>query len=132
MAAFYDDTHHLVLSDTEARAGVTGHNVRYVLAFGMMGVIAAFSAIALYYGFDAIRASVTAALATHPSLLLRAVAPYATIALLGAIAAALMLGIWNAIAGRDDDDSQRFMRLRVVSQFAFICAIMAIFYLSAR
>lgn len=27
---------------TEARAGVTGHNVRYVLAFGLAGVIILF------------------------------------------------------------------------------------------
>jgi hypothetical protein len=27
---------------TKARAGVTGHNVRYVLAFGLVGVIIAF------------------------------------------------------------------------------------------
>ena len=30
------------VSKTKARGGVTGHNVRYVLTFGLMGVIAAF------------------------------------------------------------------------------------------
>jgi hypothetical protein len=34
---------------TKARAGITGHNVRYVLAFGLVGVIIAFLIIALYY-----------------------------------------------------------------------------------
>jgi hypothetical protein len=34
---------------TKARAGVTGHNVRYVLAFGLAGVITAFLIIALYF-----------------------------------------------------------------------------------
>jgi len=30
---------------TEARAGVTGHNVRYVLYFGLAGVVLAFALI---------------------------------------------------------------------------------------
>jgi hypothetical protein len=34
---------------TKARAGVTGHNVRYVLAFGLVGVFIAFLIIALYF-----------------------------------------------------------------------------------
>ena len=37
-------------SKTKARGGVTGHNVRYVLTFGLMGVIAAFIALGIYYG----------------------------------------------------------------------------------
>ena len=38
---------------TKARAGVTGHNVRYVLAFGLTGAIIAFLIIGLYfYGFQ--------------------------------------------------------------------------------
>ena len=32
------------------RGGVTGHNVRYVLAFGLAGVIIAFIVIAIYFG----------------------------------------------------------------------------------
>ena len=35
----------VVETKTEARAGVTGHNVRYVLAFSLIGIIAAFSVI---------------------------------------------------------------------------------------
>jgi hypothetical protein len=34
---------------TKARSGVTGHNVRYVLAFGEAGVIVAFLIIGLYF-----------------------------------------------------------------------------------
>ena len=34
---------------TKARGGVTGHNVRYVLAFGLGGVIIAFLIIGLYF-----------------------------------------------------------------------------------
>ena len=32
------------------RGGVTGHNVRYVLAFGLAGIIIAFIVIRLYFG----------------------------------------------------------------------------------
>ena len=35
---------------TAARQGVVGHNVRYVLGFSIAGVIAAFVAVAWYYG----------------------------------------------------------------------------------
>ena len=38
-----------VLSKVEARQGVTGQNVRYVLWFGLGGVIAAFAVIFLFY-----------------------------------------------------------------------------------
>jgi hypothetical protein len=40
-----------VLSKVEARQGVTGHKVRYVLWFGLAAVIVAFAAIYLFY-FD--------------------------------------------------------------------------------
>jgi hypothetical protein len=33
-----------------SRGGVTGHNVRYVLAFGLAGVILAFIVIAIFFG----------------------------------------------------------------------------------
>lgn len=131
MAAFYDETDHLVISGDDARGGVTGHNVRYVLAFGMTGVIAAFAAIALYFGFDNIQSSLAASLASHPSQLVRALVPYAAIALFGAIAGGLLLGAWNLMAGRDDT-SQQLMRLRVVTQFALVCVIMAMLYMAAH
>jgi hypothetical protein len=38
-----------VVSTTEARQGVTGQNVRYVLGFGLVGVIIAFTIIYLIY-----------------------------------------------------------------------------------
>jgi len=38
-----------VLSEVEARGGVTGHHVRHVLAFGLAGSVAASVMIALYF-----------------------------------------------------------------------------------
>ena len=38
------------ISTTKVRGGVTGHHVRYVLAFGLAGIIIAFIAAALYFG----------------------------------------------------------------------------------
>jgi hypothetical protein len=38
-----------VLSKVQARQGVTGHNVRYVLWCGLAAVIIAFAAIYLFY-----------------------------------------------------------------------------------
>jgi TRAP-type C4-dicarboxylate transport system permease small subunit len=130
MATPYDHTHDITLSDDDARAGVTGHNVRYVLAFGLTGVIAAFAAIAIYFGFDTLHDRASAALAQSPSELLRAFAPYAAIVLAGAIGIGLLLGIWNLISGRSEDASQSFMRLRVVTQFVLVCVIMAILSVS--
>jgi hypothetical protein len=43
----------VVETTTEARAGVTGHNVRYVLLFGLGGVIVAFAAVFWYFGSGA-------------------------------------------------------------------------------
>jgi hypothetical protein len=39
------DTERPVLNEVDARQGVTGHNVRYVLLFGLLAVIVAFGAI---------------------------------------------------------------------------------------
>jgi len=41
--------HRPVVSKTEARQGVTGHNVRYVLGFGLAAVIIAFAVIYVAY-----------------------------------------------------------------------------------
>jgi hypothetical protein len=38
-----------VLPKDEARQGVTGHNVRYVLGIGLAAIIVAFGAIYFYY-----------------------------------------------------------------------------------
>jgi hypothetical protein len=40
----------IIKSKNEARAGVTGHRVRYVLVFGLSGVIIAFLLLAYYFG----------------------------------------------------------------------------------
>lgn len=130
MATPYDETHPIVISGDDARGGVTGHNVRYVLALGMTGVIAAFAAIAIYFGFDALHERASAALTQSPSEALRAFAPYAAIVLVGAIGAGLLLGIWDMISGRSENESQTLMRLRVVVQFALVCVIMAILSVS--
>ncbi len=131
MAAHFDETHRIVISEEDARGGVTGHNVRYVLAFGMTGVIAAFALIAIYFGFDRLQANFAAALAQNPSDVLRAFAPNAAIVLAGAIGAGLVLGVWNLMSGRSENGSQSFMRFRVAAQFALICVIMAMLYVSA-
>lgn len=129
--ATYDEAHHIVsLTDDEARSGVTGHNVRYVLAFGMTGIIAAFAAIAIYFGFDALQERISSALTQSPFEILRALATYAAVLLGGAIIAGLVLGIWNMVSGRSDSGSQMFMRVRVAAQFALICVIMALLYVS--
>jgi hypothetical protein len=39
----------IVKSATDAREGVTGHNVRYVLIVSVVGVILAFGALWLYF-----------------------------------------------------------------------------------
>ncbi|HUQ35360.1 MAG TPA: hypothetical protein VM144_03185 [Aestuariivirga sp.] len=39
----------VVETTTEARAGETGHNVRYVLLFGLGGVIVAFAIVFWYF-----------------------------------------------------------------------------------
>jgi hypothetical protein len=38
-----------IKSTTEARQGVTGHNVRYVLGFGVLAIIIAFAVVYGYY-----------------------------------------------------------------------------------
>jgi hypothetical protein len=40
---------HIVETTTQARAGVTGHHVRYVLMLGTIGVIVLFAAVYIYY-----------------------------------------------------------------------------------
>ncbi len=127
----FDGDHGIVISEDDARGGVTGHNVRYVLAYGMLGVVTMFAAIAIYNGYDRLQSKLSAALSQNPSDVIQAFAPYAAIALAGAIGVALVLGVWNLIAGRSEDGSQGFMRFRVAAQFALICAIMAMFYVSS-
>jgi hypothetical protein len=131
MAAQYQDTHDIVLTEDAARAGVTGHNVRYVLAFGLTGIVAAFAALAVYLGYDSVEQRVTSAFSRSPWEALQSLAPYAALVLVGAIGAGLVLGAWNILAGRSENASQRFMRLRVAGQLAAVCVIMAILAISA-
>jgi hypothetical protein len=131
MTAHYDQTDGVVISEEDARGGVTGHNVRYVLAYGMIGVVAMFAAVAIYNGFDRIQTNVSAALAQNPSDVFLGIAPFAAIMLAGAIGVGLMLGLWNLISGRTENDTQGFMRFRVAAQLAVIGVIMAMVYVSA-
>jgi Hypoxia induced protein conserved region len=130
MALPLDHPHQIVISEDQARGGVTGHNVRYVLALGLTGVIAAFAGLAVYAGYDDIQARLSAVMANSPSDMLRACAPYAALGLVAAISAGLLLGIWTLLAGRSEDGSQSFMRARVVGQFVLIGVIMALFWMA--
>ena len=51
MATHYDAHHPIEVSVDDARGGVTGHNVRYVLGFGLTGIFVAFAAIAVTFCF---------------------------------------------------------------------------------
>jgi hypothetical protein len=42
---------HVEISETRARQGVTGHNVRYVLGASLLAVIAAFALIYYFFFF---------------------------------------------------------------------------------
>ena len=44
-----DTKRTIVMSETRARQGVTGHNVRYVLGFGLAGAIIALTLLYLFY-----------------------------------------------------------------------------------
>jgi TRAP-type C4-dicarboxylate transport system permease small subunit len=119
------------VSSDDARSAVTGHNVRYVLAWGLTGIIAAFAGVAIYFGYDQLQTTVSQALSRSPSDIIRSIAPNAAIVVFGAILVGLLLGLWSLIAGRSENASQFGMRLRVVAQFAIICVLMAISYFSA-
>ena len=43
------EENHTVLPRDEARQGVTGHNVRYVLAFGTLGIVVLFLVLLTAY-----------------------------------------------------------------------------------
>lgn len=47
MPQLEDSEDKVVVGTGSARQGVTGHHVRYVLAFGLAGVIAVFIALSL-------------------------------------------------------------------------------------
>lgn len=120
----------IIISEDDARGGVTGHNVRYVLAFGLTGVIAAFSALVIYFGYATIEARIADALSVSPYDVLRTLAPYGGIVLAGAAGTGLLLGFVTLIGGHAANASQFGMRLRVIAQFALVCVIMAMLYIS--
>jgi hypothetical protein len=60
--------------------------------------------------------------------LFRSLIPFA----LAAVAAVLLLGLWNMMRGGSANRSQQLMRWRVGLQFLAIVIIMAAIYLTAR
>ena len=44
-----DEGRRIVKGATEAREGVTGHNVRYVLLMSLAGIVVIFAGLWLYY-----------------------------------------------------------------------------------
>jgi hypothetical protein len=124
-----DDDGAPVLTEVEARAGVTGHHVRHVLAFGLAGSVIAFVAIALYFYY----AKLIAALSQTSAQIDLTKLVYVTIPLaLGAVAIVLVLGLWNMVARPKPEISQTLMRWRVALQFIALCLVMAALYLSAK
>lgn len=105
-------------------------HVRYVLAFGLAGVIAAFAVISVYFGYDDLANGLSALLALDPLQVMREATPYALTILVGVISAVLLLRLWNSVAGSDDNASQTLMRVRMVVQPFAICATMVIYLLA--
>ena len=58
MAKNEDDV-PILLSEDDARGGVTGHHVRYVLTFGLAGIIIAFIAIGVYFDYGALTQAIS-------------------------------------------------------------------------
>ncbi len=125
--AEHEDEAPIVLSENEARAGVTGHHVRYVLAFGLLGSLIAFIGIVLYFGHRRLAQTISELSSRmEPAL----VASYAVLVALAIAAAVLLIGLWDMVAGRSANTSQQVMRLRVVLQLIAICVVAL--YLSAK
>jgi hypothetical protein len=115
-----------IISTDEARAGVTGHHVRYVLGFGLAGVVIAFVILGLYFSYSRLMQIISQ---TPIKLdLTNAVFLVVPIALAG-VMAALVLGLWNTTR---PEVSQKWMRWRVILQFIALCLVMVGFYLSVR
>jgi hypothetical protein len=93
------------------------------------GSLIAFVVIALYYGYDRLTQTIAEKWAGIDASLL---ASYAALVAIAVVAAALLLGLWDMVAGRSPNTSQRVMRWRVVLQFVAICLAMAALYVSAR
>jgi hypothetical protein len=126
-----EDDAPVSLSGDEARAGVTGHHVRYVLAFGLAGSLIAFLGIVLYFGYGTLSQTIADIFAVRGTLAQRLVL-YAVPLALAAVATVLLLGLWNMVWGRSASTSQTLMRWRVVLQFIAIWLVMAALFLSTR
>ena len=128
MAKNEDDV-PVVLSRDKARGGVTGHHVRYVLAFGLAGSIIVFVVIGFYFGYGQLTQMISQmSTQINPTTLVS----YAIIIALAVAATVLLLGLWDMVSGRSPNTSQKVMRWRVVLQFIAICLVMAALYLSAK
>ena len=116
-----------VISGNESRAGVTGHHVRYVLAFGLAGSIIAFIVIGLYFYFGKVTQTISQTWTRiDPTTLVY----YGIMIALAAVATVLLLGLWNMVMPRGSPNtSQTLMRWRVVLQFIALCLVMAALYL---
>ena len=116
-----------VISGNEFRAGVTGHHVRYVLAFGLAGSIIAFIVIGLYFYFGKVTQTISQTWTRiDPTTLVY----YGIMIALAAVATVLLLGLWNMVMPRGSPNtSQTLMRWRVVLQFIALCLVMAALYL---
>jgi len=124
-----EDDVPVVISGNEARAGVTGHHVRYVLAFGLAGSIIAFVVIGLYFYYGTLTQMISqASTRIDPTTLVSYAIPIA----LAAVATVLLLGLWNMMPRGSPNTSQTLMRWRIVLQFIAICLVMAALYLSAK
>lgn len=121
----------VIISADEARSGVTGHHVRYVLAFGLAGVLIAYLAIGLYYEYDTLAGAISTMFAVGGPLWERLLL-YAVPLALAAVATVLLLGLRNMVWGRSTSASQSLMRWRVLLQFIALWLVMAAFFLSAR
>jgi hypothetical protein len=129
MAKNEDDV-PILLSEDDARGGVTGHHVRYVLTFGLAGIIIAFIAIGVYFDYGALTQAISKVFTAEgfrQRLLFYAV-PLA----LAPVAVVLLLGLWDMVWGRSANASQTVMRWRVVLQFIALCLVMATLYMSGR
>lgn len=118
----------VTVTGNEARAGVTGHHVRYVLAFGLAGSIIAFVVIELYFYYSKLTQMI---LQTSTRIDPATLFSYAIPIALAAVAIVLLLGLWNMIMPKGSPNtSQTLMRWRVVLQFIALCLVMTALYLS--
>jgi len=116
----------VLLSTDAARGGVTGHHVRYVLAFGLAGAVVAFLVLGAYLGFGSLT------LAKLHELSGRQVMIGVGAVVIGALSAGLLFGLWRSLAGPSEDASQNIMRWRVILQFVVIALVMGALYFSTR